>query len=112
MAWRRKMRRSGFDPPVRLRTIDRFERIERPQQAFNVFRLAGMNQIQVKSIDRSALKHGGDPADHDELDLMRKEDSQNFQKISFRLGFQGYSVSTKHCAGAHRGARRAKGTAS
>lgn len=99
------MRSSRFDPPSWLRPVDRFERIERTQQAPNVFRSAGMNQVQIKGCDGRTLKDGGDAADHDEIDLMRKEDSQNFQKISFRLGFHGYSGSTKHCAGAHRAAR-------
>ena len=65
MAWRRKMRR------ISALSAYRFERIERPQQALNVFGLAGMDQVQVKGRDRSALKRGGDATNHNELDLMR-----------------------------------------
>ena len=72
------MRRSGLDPPVRLSPVYRVERIERAEQTIDVFGIAGMNQIQVKCRNGSALKHGGDAADYDEVDLMRKKNAQNF----------------------------------
>jgi hypothetical protein len=37
-----------------------------------------MDNIQVEGRDRGPLKDGGDAADYDEVDLMRKKNAQNF----------------------------------
>lgn len=76
-AWRFEMRSVRPKLPLRLHATERFHRFERAQQTGDVFRIGGVNDVEIKSADRRAMQNRGDSPDHDEVHTMVNEGSNN-----------------------------------
>ena len=84
MPGRLQVAESGFETALGLESVYGLELFQGCDQLSQIGGAAGMYDVQVKGIQRNALKNGADAADHYKFNFVTTQNAKDFPKPDLR----------------------------
>ena len=80
------MRVCRLEAAIRLHAVDGFQVVEGSQQAFDIFGISGVDDVQVERIDWRPVQYGRNSAYYDEFNLVLVQGADDLKKVAGRHG--------------------------